>query len=93
MSKYTYTPGDWNAQCDVCGRRWKASQLRKRWDGVMVCKDDFELRHPQELIRPVIEKNDMPFTRPINWTESPSTPTYADNGTTKPSGTFNPNTL
>lgn len=88
MSKYTYRPGEWNAQCDCCGRRFPASQLRQRWDGVMVCKDDFETRHPQELIRPVIERNNLPFTRPVNWTVSPNTPTYLDNGSTVPGGTF-----
>lgn len=40
-----------NTICDVCGFQFKTNELRKRWDGFLVCDDDFETRHPQELIR------------------------------------------
>lgn len=43
--------GDWNAYCQVCGFKYKASELQKRWDGVYVCKTDWEPRHPQDLIK------------------------------------------
>ena len=43
--------GDRNAICDVCGFRFKASQLMLRWDGARVCSDDFETRHPQDFQR------------------------------------------
>lgn len=45
--------GDWNAICDSCGRKFKASQLKLRWDGFRVCKDDWEPRHPQDFVRGV----------------------------------------
>lgn len=65
MIRKTYLRlGDYNAICDVCGQKYKASELMKRWDGLMVCKDDFEVRHPQELIRPIKERNSVPWTRP-----------------------------
>jgi hypothetical protein len=48
--------GDWNAICDSCGRKFKASMLQKRWDGLMVCKEDWELRHPQDFLRVQKEK-------------------------------------
>lgn len=64
LRKTYYKPGDWNALCDVCGEKFKASQLMKRWDGLMVCWDDWEPRHPQELIRPIKERNSVPWTRP-----------------------------
>jgi hypothetical protein len=65
MFKKTYwRTGDWNAICDVCGQKFKASQLTKRWDGLMVCHDDWEMRHQQDLIRPVKERNSVPWTRP-----------------------------
>ena len=64
IKKTWFKSGDWNATCDVCGFRFKASQLRKRWDGLMVCKDDWEPRHPQELIRPIKENISVPWTRP-----------------------------
>lgn len=59
------TIGDWNAICDVCGFEYKASKLRKRWDGLMVCKEDWETRHPQDLYRfPEGTESVVPWTRP-----------------------------
>jgi hypothetical protein len=58
--------GDHNAFCDVCGFKFKASELRKRWDGMMVCSEDNEIRHPQDLIRSIKEKPAPPFSRPRN---------------------------
>lgn len=43
--------GNWNAICDSCGRKFKADKLRKRWDGLMVCEEDFERKHPQLNIK------------------------------------------
>ena len=43
--------GDWNAICDECGKKFKASQLKLRWDGFMVCQRDWEPRHPQDFVR------------------------------------------
>lgn len=43
--------GDSNAICDECGFQYKHSQLRKRWDGAMVCDKDWEARHPQDSIK------------------------------------------
>jgi hypothetical protein len=58
--------GDHNAFCDVCGFKFKASELSKRWDGMMVCAEDNEVRHPQDLIRSIKEKPAPPFSRPRN---------------------------
>jgi hypothetical protein len=30
----------------------------------MVCDQDWEQRHPQELIRPIADQNKLPWTRP-----------------------------
>jgi len=65
MSKPThYKKGDWNAICDACGQRYPASALRKRWDGLMVCKKDYEVRHPQEFVRARADNQTVPWTRP-----------------------------
>jgi hypothetical protein len=56
--------GNFNAICDSCGLKFKASSLRKRWDGLMVCEDDYEVRHPQTLIRVPKERIAPPWTRP-----------------------------
>lgn len=89
--------GDWNAICDVCGFEYKASQLKKRWDGLMVCEKDFEHRHPSDLYRFTSREKSPPWTRPEP-PELDGSPTYADTTvgnqeTTVPSGTFNSNTL
>ncbi len=59
-----YKSGDWNAVCDICGFRFKASKLKKNWKGEMVCEADFELRHPQEFVRVRPEKISVPWARP-----------------------------
>lgn len=64
----SYTPrydkGDWIADCDVCGRKYKASQLQQRWDGLFCCKDDWEIRQPQDFVRGVPDNQLAPWTRP-----------------------------
>ena len=57
--------GNWNAICDVCGFKFKANELRRRWDGYMVCFSDFEERQPQDLIRSRPEKQSAPWVRPV----------------------------
>lgn len=47
----TYKPYQWNIVCDVCGREYKSGEMRKRWDGLVVCNLDYELDHPQKYIR------------------------------------------
>lgn len=46
-----YKKGSWNVICDVCGFEFKADKIKKRWDGLMVCNEDFEHDHPQKHIR------------------------------------------
>ena len=41
--------------CDVCGRKYKASALTKRWDGLMCCQEDWEIRQPQDFVRGVLD--------------------------------------
>lgn len=54
----------WNAICDRCGFKYKAFQLRKEWTGLMVCKECWEPRHPQELLRIPKDDQKVPWTRP-----------------------------
>lgn len=56
--------GDWNAICDVCGLKHKASEMKKRWDGLMVCPTDWEPRHPQDFLRVRPDSPAVPWTRP-----------------------------
>lgn len=59
-----YVKGSWKAVCDSCGQRFPSSQLRKRWDGLMVCPKDFEVRHPQDFVRAKVDIQVVPWSRP-----------------------------
>ena len=59
-----YVPGNWNAVCDVCAQKYKASEIKKRWDGLMVCPNDWEARHPQDFLRAVPDRQAVPWSRP-----------------------------
>jgi len=65
-----YKSGDWNAICDTCGVKFKASQLRKRWDGFMVCKADWNVRHPSDFIK------SPPPEKPIAWSRPEPTDVF-----------------
>ena len=56
--------GNYNAICDSCGRKFKASTMKKRWDGLFVCPEDFEPRHPQLSLRVRGDKQTVPIPRP-----------------------------
>lgn len=55
--------GNHNAICDVCGRKFKGQELRKRWDNLMVCHSDYEERHPQDLIKGIKDRQVPPYIR------------------------------
>lgn len=46
-----FVPGDHWVECPVCGFDYRSSEMRRRWDGQWVCKDDWETRHPQDFVR------------------------------------------
>jgi hypothetical protein len=64
MSTDQFILGDSNAICDCCGFKLKQSQLRKRWDGAMVCDADWEARHPQDDVKARPERNNVRNARP-----------------------------
>lgn len=59
-----YVSGQWNAICDRCGFKFKSGELKKDWQGLMVCENDFETRHPQSLIKITTEKAFPEWSRP-----------------------------
>lgn len=80
MSKgWSYVSGDWWITCDSCGKKIKASESRKRWDGFIVCPDDYEERQPLDFIRARVDKISVPFTRPKSDGYSILTYGYVDN--------------
>ena len=76
--------GEWNALCDMCGRRFKASELIKNWKGLMVCPEDWEPRHVLDFFRLPSEKIDVPFARSDNKPEKMGRSTDAENFTSGP---------
>jgi hypothetical protein len=59
-----FAGGEWNAQCDQCGFVFKSSQLFKRWDNAMTCRGCWETRHPQDFVRGIPDKQNVPWARP-----------------------------
>ena len=60
FGKKTRNPG-WQSgnhwvKCDVCDFVYRDSEMFERWDGAVVCKHDWESRHPQDLTRGVEDK-------------------------------------
>jgi len=60
-----YIAGDYYLVCDVCGRDFRRSEMRQRWDNAWVCQADWEPRHPQEGVRGIPEKVKVPIARPV----------------------------
>lgn len=61
---HAYRPGNHWLICDECGAKFRLSEMRKRWDGAMVCRKDWEPRHPQESVRSRSDKVSVPVARP-----------------------------
>ena len=51
-----YKPGDNWLVCDVCGCNVYSSAALERWDGAVVCKQDWEPRHEQDFVRARADK-------------------------------------
>ena len=64
INKNYWASGEWNLICDSCGKKMKSSNAKHRWDGFIVCNSCFEHRHPQDFVKPKIDKIVVPFTRP-----------------------------
>lgn len=65
MKKNYYISGEWNMTCDVCSKKIKAHEAKHRWDGLIVCADDWEPRHEQDFVKAHTDKITVQFQRPI----------------------------
>ena len=72
--------------CPVCGFIKPKSEFRLRWDGVQVCKDDWEPRHPQEFVRSV----ETPVSKLEGFIEEKSTIFIKEGGTSVSGETIAP---
>lgn len=63
MAREYYIPGEWNAICDRCGFKYKASMLRQEWQGLMTCPTCWETKHPSLLQVQINPEADIPWAR------------------------------
>lgn len=76
----TYIPGGTYAICDVCGFQYRLKELRKQYNGLMVCRKDFDPRPPY-YGTPDAKPEGLPHpnARPDNQVDnSPNTTTRED---------------
>ena len=55
--------GDYNAICDRCGAKFKASECKMEWDNLFVCQWCWEERQPQDFVRGVKDDQRVPIAR------------------------------
>lgn len=60
----TYKPGDFWRICDRSGFKVRASETAREWNGLIVRKEDFEERHPQDFVRGRKDRQRVPDPRP-----------------------------
>lgn len=60
-----YKPGDWNALCSMCGRKRKAGEMVKNWQGMYRCPEHNEQRHPQDFVKNVVDDPTPPWVQPV----------------------------
>lgn len=112
FNKKTQSPG-WKkgshwVECQRTGRVIRAEDARKEWTGLIVAKEEWEPRHPQEFIRGI---PDNPSAQGLTVSESPGNSVAPDFGIARAgiaragsartgyggedsvTGTFNSNTL
>ena len=65
--------GSHNVICDRCGIKYKADELKKEWQGLMVCATCWEPKHPQDLIKSVQDQRPKAYYRPAGSDEFPDT--------------------
>jgi hypothetical protein len=59
-----YKEGDWNVSCSMCGRKLKASEAVKNWQGMYRHPWHDEPRQPQDFARGVKDLIAVPFSQP-----------------------------
>lgn len=78
MARNWYKSGEWNVWCMVCNRKIKSGEALKRWDGLIVCPEDFENRHPLDFLRTRQERITVPYSAPTSFDQfdGPGYPSY-----------------
>ncbi len=64
MGKRHVVLGDYLFVCDQCGFTHYGSQGKEQWNHLFVCSTCFETRHPQDFVRGLVDKMNVPKARP-----------------------------
>jgi hypothetical protein len=56
--------GDFNAVCSMCGRKFKASNMVRNWQGLWRCPTHNEPRQTQDYVRGIKDIITPPWTQP-----------------------------
>lgn len=59
-----YSPGNYWRICDLSGKRVRASDTVTLWNGLIVARDWYEARNPQDFVRGVADNQRVPDPRP-----------------------------
>ncbi len=59
-----YVPGDFYRICDRTGFKVRASHTQQQWDQLIVRKESWEPRQPQDFVRGVADDQVVPMPRP-----------------------------
>lgn len=51
-----YQAGNHWVECDICGSHIRSGDAMITWDNLVVCPDDWEIRHPQDFVRAQYDK-------------------------------------
>ena len=50
--KKDFVDGEWNVICDVCRNKVKSSSVKRQWDGLIVCENDWEPTPATRQLKP-----------------------------------------
>lgn len=61
-----WQPGTWNAACSMCGRKRKANEMVRNWQGLYRCPEHNEERQPQDFARGLPDNMQVPWAQPVD---------------------------
>jgi hypothetical protein len=64
-AEWNYIPGDFWRICDRCGFKYRASETKREWTGLIVCAEKcWEPRHPQDYVKGTRDRQVVRDPRP-----------------------------
>lgn len=60
-------PGTWNVICQRCQFKVLNTEIKKEWNGLLVCGKCYEPRHIRDFIKPLPDDPTVPFSNPATF--------------------------